>query len=172
MVHPQCRGYIHRTSFIFNNLQTTQFWSVHSAADLLNNPKLRTQLQIFSTTQNCALSCRSFLPKPSTHSAAEVVHALKWDLTLNPKIGLSFFASNYHHTKTFEKSLYPLHKCLFILVHYYNTMCLNHGLKNHEFKPWVIYNKRGFDPTPKPLRLFWTTTPLTSFAPKPRSFQN
>ena len=47
-------------------------------------------------------------------------------------------------------------------------MGLNHGLKNHEFKPWVIYKKRGFDPTPTPLRLFWTATLLTSFAPTNR----
>ena len=175
MVHPQCRGYIHRTAFIFNSLQTTQFWSAHSAADLLNNPKLcsnRTFLlkpSAHSTAEVVhALSWDLTLtPKPSAHSAAEVVHAHSWDLTLNPKIGLSFFASNYHHTKTFEKALSPLHKCLFILVHYYNTMYLN-----HEFKPWVIYKKRGFDPTPKPLRLFWTATLLTSFAPKLQSCQN
>ena len=148
MVHPQCRGYIHRTMFIFNNLQTHSY-------------DLHTQLQIFSTTQNCALSCRTYLQKPSAHSAAKVVDALSWDLTLNPKIDLSFFASNYHHKKTY---LTPLHKCLFIQVHYYNTM----GTQ----KPWDIYKKRGFDPTLKPLRLFWTITPLTSFAPKPRSCQN
>ena len=122
--------------------------------------------QIFSTTQNCALSCRIFLPKPSAHLAAEVIHALNWDLALTPKIDLSFFASNYHHTqKTF---LTPLHKCLFIQVHYYNTMGLNHGYP----KTMGHLQKRGFNPTPKPLRLFWTATPLTSFAPKPRSCQN
>ena len=87
--------------------------------------------------------------------------------------GRDIFASNYHHTQKPSKNLFsPLHKCLFIQVHYYNTMCLNHGIKNHDFKPWVIYKRRGFDPTPKPLRLFCTATPLTSFAPKPRSFQN
>ena len=73
---------------------------------------------------------------------------------------------------TTTTTLTPLHECLFIQVHYYNTMCLNHGLKNHEFKPWVNYKKRGIDPTLTPLRLFWTATPLTSFAPKPRSCQN
>ena len=54
-------------------------------------------------------------------------------------------------------------------------MGLNHGHPktiNHGLKPWVIYKKRGFDPTPKPLRLFCFTTPLTSFAPKLRSCQN
>ena len=58
VVHPQCRGYVHRTVFIFNSLQN-------------HNSDLRTQLQIFSITQKlrtkvqiissktlCALSCR------------------------------------------------------------------------------------------------------------------
>ena len=100
MVHPQCRGYVHRTAFIFNNLQ--------------NNAVLI-----------CALSRRTFLPKPYVHSATEVVHALSWDLTLNPKIDLSFFTSHHHHNT--KPLLTPLHKFLFIQVHYYNTMGLNHG---------------------------------------------
>ena len=56
------------------------------------------------------------------------------------------------HQKSQKPNLTPLHKCLFIQVHYYNTMSLNHGLKNHEFKPWVIYKKKGLRPnsdTPK-----------------------
>ena len=118
MVHPQCRGYVHRTAVIFNFLQTHSF-------------DLCTQLQISSITQSCALSCRSFLPKPSVHSAAEVVNTLSWDLTLhpkilctlsckghphtqlglnlNPKIFLSFFASNYHHTQKPSKSSFLLY---------------------------------------------------------------
>ena len=151
MVHPQCRGYVHRTAFIFNSLQR------HSS-------DLCTQLQIFSTTQSCALSCRSFLPKPSVHSAAEVVHALSWDLALTPKIDLSFFASTYHyHKKTY---LNPLHKCLFIQVHYYNTMGLNHGYP----KTPGHLQKEGLRPnpeTPKTILDRNSATPLTSFAPKP-----
>ena len=69
VVHPQCRGYLHRTTVIFNLLQT------HSS-------DLRTQLQISSAILSCALSCSTFLPTPFAHSAAEVIHALNWDLTL------------------------------------------------------------------------------------------
>ena len=41
----------------------------------------------------CTLSCRDC---PCTQLG----------LNLRPKIGLSFFTSNYHHTKTFKKSLF------------------------------------------------------------------
>ena len=65
VVHPQCRGYVHRTVFIFNSLQQHSYdlctelqISAHLAADLLNNPKLRTQLQILPSKTLCALSCR------------------------------------------------------------------------------------------------------------------
>ena len=54
---------------------------------LSNNTVLICALSYRSSqsTQNCTLSYRSFLPKPSAHSAVEVVHTLSWDLTLNPK---------------------------------------------------------------------------------------
>ena len=106
VVHPQCRGYVHRTVFYIQQFTIT-------------------------TVLICARSCRSFQPskiahlsakpsqKPSTHSAAEVVHALSWDLTLNPKIDLISFASHHHNIFYY---LIILHKCLFIKVHYYNTM--------------------------------------------------
>ena len=131
MVHPQCRGYVHKTMFIFNFLQT------HSS-------DLHTQLQIFSTTQICALSCRTFLPKPSAHSAGEVVHTLSWDLTLTPKIDLSFFAPHYVITQNpTKKPFSPLHKCLFIQVHYYNTMGLKTMGLNHG-----LFTKRGASTQP------------------------
>ena len=89
------------------DLRTQLQIPAHSAAGLLNNPKTAHLaggiflLSMHSATNLCALSYRSFLTKPSVHSAAEVIHAHSWDLTLNLKTGLSF-ASNYHHTKGFE----------------------------------------------------------------------
>ena len=128
--------------------KATQFLSAHSAADLLNNPKLCTQLQNLSSTILYALSCRG-------HPRSQL------GLNLKPKNRpqlLCIKLSSY--TKTY---LTPLHKCLFIQVHYYNTM----GLKTMGSQnTGVIYKRRGFDPTPKPLRLFCAATPLTSFAPK------
>ena len=129
MVHPQCRGYVHRTTFIFNTLQN-------------NSSDLRTQLQIFSTTQNYALSYRIFLPKPYAHSATEVVHALSWDLTLNPKIYLSFFASHHIITKIILDS--------FTSVPIYTSALLQY----HGLKPWVpknhgTFTKRGASTQPR-----------------------
>ena len=130
MVHPQCRGYIHRTVFIFNSLQQHSFDMrtqlqifTHSATDLLNNPKLCTKLHILSSKTLCALSCRGRpctqlglkLPyKPSTHSAAEVVHSHIWDLTLNPKIGLSSFTSNHHTSKSLKILTLLLYKSAYL----------------------------------------------------------
>ena len=85
MVHPQCRGYIHRNVFY------STLYKNHSS-------DLRTQLQIPSGPQSCAHSCRPlrtqlqiFLitQKPSTHIAAEVVHAHSWDLTFLTKLALA-----------------------------------------------------------------------------------
>ena len=138
VVHPQCRGYVHRTAFIFNTLQTHSY-------------DMCTQLQIFSTTQSCALSYRTFLLKPYKYLctlSCKGCPRTQLGINLkNPKIGLSLFASNYHHTKPFEKLFSPLHKCLFIQVHYYNTMGLNHGHPktiNHG-----LFTKRGASTQPQ-----------------------
>ena len=58
VVHPQCRGYVHKLCSI----------------QLATKPQfdLRTQLQVFP---------QSFLQNPSAHTAAEVIHAHSWDLT-------------------------------------------------------------------------------------------
>ena len=79
MVHPQCRGYIHKLCFI----------------QLATKPQfdLRTQLQIPSSPQSthtAAVSVHTaadllYHPKPSTHTAAEVIHAHSWDLTFLTK---------------------------------------------------------------------------------------
>ena len=88
VVHPQCRGYIHRTTF-YSTLYKQQFLSAHSVAGLLNNPKtthlaansfsdLRTQLQMFSAPLSYALflqhlsyknPLRTQLQRSSMHSA-------------------------------------------------------------------------------------------------------
>ena len=71
VVQPQCRGYVHRTVFY------STFYKNHSS-------DLRTQLQIPSSPQSRAHSCRPLCTqlqislitqKPSVHIAAEVVHA-------------------------------------------------------------------------------------------------
>ena len=81
VVHPQCRGYVHRTVFY------STLYKNHSS-------DLRTQLEIPSSPQSCALSCRSLCTqlqillitqKPYAHTAAEVIHAHSWDLTFVTK---------------------------------------------------------------------------------------
>ena len=147
VVHPQCRGYVHRTVFI--------------------------QLFTKTTVLICALSCRSlqvlkathtaadFLnhPKPSAHIAAEVVHAHIWDLTFLTKQSLASHQFILHQ----KPNLTLLQKCLFIQVH----LLQNYGIKpwaprtlNPGFKPWVYY-KESFYSTSTPLRLFWVVTLLT-----------
>ena len=93
MVHPQCRGYVHRTVVIFNFLQT------HSS-------DLRTQLQIFSAILTYALSCSTFLPKPSAHSGVEVVHALIWDFTFLPKPS-THLATEVIHALSWDLTFLP-----------------------------------------------------------------
>ena len=70
MVHPQCRGYVHRTVFY------STLYKNHSS-------HLHTQLQIPSSPQSCAHSCRPLrtqlqiffiTPKPSTHLAVDFLY--------------------------------------------------------------------------------------------------
>jgi hypothetical protein len=90
VVHPQCRGYVHRT-VLYIQLVTTETVLI-CALSYRSFPFLSR-----------ALSCRLFPSyKPSAHSAAEVVHALSWDLTLNLKIDLTIFASHHHSLSTFN----------------------------------------------------------------------
>ena len=136
MVHPQFRGYVHKTVFY------STIYKNHSS-------DLCTQLQIPSIPQSCALSCRSlrtqlqiFLitQKPSVHIAAEVIHAHSWDLTFLTKQPLSLHQFILHQ----KPKLTSLQECLFI-VH----LLQNHGLKpwaprtlNPRVNPWLI-TKRG-----------------------------
>ena len=85
MVHPQFRGYVHRTVF-YSTLYKNHSSDLRTQLQILLSPQshahsyrpLRTQLQISFITQ-----------KPSTHTAAEVVHAHSWDLTFSYKITLA-----------------------------------------------------------------------------------
>ena len=79
---------------------------MHSATDpfkssscALSCSSLRTQLQIFLTTQ-----------KPFVHTAAEVVHAHSWDLTFPYKIAVA----SQHLLIHKNPNLLSLQECLFI----------------------------------------------------------
>ena len=142
MVHPQCRGYVHITVIIFNSVTK-------------------------DTVLICALNCRSSflaahsttgfptLTKPSVHSAVEVVHALSWDLTLNPKETLQ---SSHHIISSHSFSITTstlLHKFLFIK----NALLQYHGLKNHGFpKNQENLQKEGLWPSPKAPKTILTHT--------------
>ena len=58
---------------------------MHSAADPFKSLKPRTQLQASAHTAVDFLNH----PKPSAHTAAEVIHAHSWDLTFSYKISFS-----------------------------------------------------------------------------------
>ena len=86
VVHPQCRGYVHRTVFY------STFYKNH-------NSDLHTQLQISSSPQSRAHSCKPLCTqlqislitqKPCAHTAAEVIHAHSWDFNLFLPNTLSF----------------------------------------------------------------------------------
>ena len=128
MVHPQCRGYVHKLRFI-------PLSSKPQLICALSCRSLQSLTAAHTAAGFCAHSCRSFflfLQKPSAHTAAEVVHAHSWDLSFpyknQPYFALSFFTS---------KSLtYPF----YISAYLYCAVLQNHGLK-----PWVYYKKEGFD---------------------------
>ena len=77
VVHPQCRGYIHKLRFIPLSSKPQFICALSCRFLQLTDSRahssrlLRTQLQTFLT----------FLQKPSAHTAAEVVHAHSWDLS-------------------------------------------------------------------------------------------
>ena len=79
VVHPQCRGYVHKLCFIqfatkpqFDLRTQLQIPLVLNSRAHSSRP-LCTQLQIFL----------NLLTKPSAHTAAEVVHAHSWDFNLS-----------------------------------------------------------------------------------------
>ena len=136
MVHPQCRGYVHKLRFIqlatkpqFDLRTQLQIPSVLNSRAHSSRP-LRTQLQIFSQSSYktlCAHSYRSFLnllTKPSAHTAAEVVHAHSWDLTFflpnQPFLALIFLCIKKPNSFLFTKI--PIYTS-----RYYKTMASNHG---------------------------------------------
>ena len=139
MVHPRRRGYVHRTALLYSTLLQNN-----------NSSDLRTKLQISPNSPSCALSYRS-LPSTLCALSCRGRPRTQLGLNLNLKIDLTVFALHYHHNLPSKTYLTPLHKCLFIQ----NALLQYHGLKNHGHpKTRGNYKRRGFDPTPKPLRLF------------------
>ena len=96
VVHPQCRGYVHRTVFYSTCYKITVLICALSCRSLLvlkihahSSRPLCTQLQIFLTSYKI----------PYAHIAAEVIHAHSWDLTFSLQNSLSF-ALTFLHLKT------------------------------------------------------------------------
>ena len=113
----------------YSTLTKQQFWSAHSAADPSFKSNCALSCSSFLTISNCALSCSSLLTisklctqlqflslqKLSAHTAAEVVHAHSWDLTLKPKNRSNFFTSYDPHFIRYPWHLYMsayLYKCI------------------------------------------------------------
>ena len=107
VVHPQCRGYVHKTVF-YSTCYKTTVWSTHTAADPFSPFKPRTQHQ--ASVHIATDLSLIFLQKPSAHTAAEVVHAHSWDLTFPYTINLSFTFLSLNQKPNFSY----LQKCLFI----------------------------------------------------------
>ena len=156
MVHPQCRGYVHKTALLFHFLQNNSF-------------DLRTQQQIRHSSLTAHSVAVPFLTKPSAHIAAEVVHAHNWDLTFPYKTRLSFTLIFLYIKKP---HFFLFTKIPIYTSHYYKTMASNHGhpkTLNPRFKPRVYYKKKGV--------LTYPDTPKTILTHKsgyqqPRSYQN
>ena len=73
MVHPQCRGYIHKLCSI--QLATKPQFDLRTQLQIpsiLKNPRTQQQAPVHIAT---GLSSIFFTQKPSAHTAAEVVHA-------------------------------------------------------------------------------------------------
>ena len=109
VVHPQCRGYVHKLWFIQLATKSTvdlrtqlQIPSILKSRAHSSRP-LRTQLQVFP---------QSFLQNPSAHTAAEVVHAHSWDLTFPYKTQSLL---RLYLSYIIKPNLSSLHKRLFIL---------------------------------------------------------
>ena len=86
VVHPQCRGYVHKLCFI-------QLATKPQLICALSCRSLQSLIAAHTAAGLYAHSCRSFLnllTKPSAHKAVEVIHAHSWDLTFPYKINLSF----------------------------------------------------------------------------------
>ena len=129
MVHPQCRGYVHKLFFI--QLATKN----HSLIYALSCRSLQALKSAHTAAGLCAHSCRSFflfLQKPSAHTAAEVVHAHSWDLTFPYIINLSF-AFLFFTSKSLTFSY--LQECLFIHRTITKPWLQNMGTQNP--KPWI-----------------------------------
>ena len=144
VVHPQCRGYVHKLRFIPLSskpqficalscrflLPQNHSLSAHSAADsfFLWQPRTQQQasvhtaadLSYFLTKTLCAHSCRG---RPRTQ--------LGLVLSL-PKTNLTSPYLSYIK----NPNLYIFHKRLFILRSFTKTMVLKHGHPQNP-KPWI-----------------------------------
>ena len=119
VVHPQCRGYVHRTAFY------STFYKNHSS-------DLRTQLQILQVLK-AAHTAADLLnhQKPSAHTATEVVHTHSWDLTFSYKIALALHQFLLHK----KPNLSYLQECLFIQLTITKPWTKTMGTLNP--KPWT-----------------------------------
>ena len=77
VVHPQCRGYVHRTVFYSTLYKKTIVLICTLSCRSSSVFKPCTQLQASAHTATYFLNH----PKPSAHIAAKVVHTHSWDLT-------------------------------------------------------------------------------------------
>ena len=87
VVHPQCRGYVHRTVFY-----STFYKKTTVLICALSCRSLQVLKAMNIAAGLCTHSCRSpnLFTNSSAHTAAEVVHAHSWDLTFSYKLSLSF----------------------------------------------------------------------------------
>ena len=129
VVHPQCRGYVHKLCSI--QLATKTQFDLHTQLQILSVlKKSRTQQQAPAHTA-AGFFLTIFFTKPSAHTAAEVVHAHSWDLTFPYKINLSFAFISYIKKPNFsylQKGLFIRHA---IIKPWLQTM----GTQNP--KPWI-----------------------------------
>ena len=79
VVHPQCRGYVHRTVFYSTCYKTTVLICAHSCRSLQSLKSAHTAAGL------CAHSCRSFL-----NILTKTLYTHSWDLTFPYIISLSF----------------------------------------------------------------------------------
>ena len=79
VVHPQCRGYVHRIVLYSTSLQVTVLICALSCRSFQVLKAAHTAAGL------CTHSCRypNLFTNSSIHTAAEVIHAHSWDLTFS-----------------------------------------------------------------------------------------
>ena len=148
MVHPQCRGYVHKTALLFHFFKTT-VWSAHSAVD----PPFKS---------NCALSYSSFPYKNPLRTQLQRSSMHTTDLTLKPKNRSNFFTSYEPHVIRYPWNIYMsayLYKCTITKSWAYTQ------------KLWTI-TKRGLWLNPNTPKTILSRNSAYKLPQKPRSYQN